>query len=297
MIEKLRAHYKDAIVIDEPTNHPERYEWFSSKNGEVIGIQKDRLTVKERELLSIFLTPLAQPSIWMNDEQRMWYRFLIQKDQEAFAKLPSSLYDRFIYFQIQKATVDQQDFTEALKGLFPPDVVIVWEDEHQVIVIEKKSEEENNFFSLSDLIDTLCSDFYIQLRAYIGQKCRHSPELLHLFAAEKRYFQLAAANIPKQKVYSIEDVFPLLLMKNFDLSYATYFLNDVKDDLQLLETVKTFFECNLNASLTAKKLYMHRNSLQYRIDKFIEKTGVDIKQFKGAIATYLAILYNEQNDF
>jgi DNA-binding PucR family transcriptional regulator len=36
----------------------------------------------------------------------------------------------------------------------------------------------------------------------------------------------------------------------------------------------------LNASLTAKRLFIHRNSLQYRIDKFIERTGIDIRQLK-----------------
>jgi DNA-binding PucR family transcriptional regulator len=41
---------------------------------------------------------------------------------------------------------------------------------------------------------------------------------------------------------------------------------------------------------------MHRNSLQYRIDKFIEKTGIDIKHFKGAVAVYLAILLQQYAD-
>ncbi|MBY6268509.1 helix-turn-helix domain-containing protein, partial [Parageobacillus thermoglucosidasius] len=57
--------------------------------------------------------------------------------------------------------------------------------------------------------------------------------------------------------------------------------------------IKTFFQCDLNVSLAAKKLYMHRNSLQYRIDKFIEKTGMDIKHFQGAVAVYLAMLIQE----
>ncbi|MER2142109.1 MAG: helix-turn-helix domain-containing protein, partial [Priestia megaterium] len=47
---------------------------------------------------------------------------------------------------------------------------------------------------------------------------------------------------------------------------------------------------NLNVSLAAKKLYMHRNSLQYRIEKFIDRTHLDIKHFTGAVSAYLAIL-------
>jgi DNA-binding PucR family transcriptional regulator len=69
-----------------------------------------------------------------------------------------------------------------------------------------------------------------------------------------------------------------------------HLLDLVKDDGDLLETIKVYLECNLNVSLAAKKLYMHRNSLQYRIEKFIDRTHLDIKHFTGAVSAYLAIL-------
>jgi DNA-binding PucR family transcriptional regulator len=46
----------------------------------------------------------------------------------------------------------------------------------------------------------------------------------------------------------------------------------------------------MNVSLAAKKLYLHRNTLQYRVDKFIEKTGIDIKHFGNAVSIYLALM-------
>ncbi|MCD8511165.1 MAG: helix-turn-helix domain-containing protein [Bacillus sp. (in: Bacteria)] len=63
-------------------------------------------------------------------------------------------------------------------------------------------------------------------------------------------------------------------------------LTPVLDDRTLLDSVKVYLECNLNTSLAAKKLYMHRNTLQYRVDKFIEKTSIDIKRFPNAVAVY-----------
>ncbi len=65
------------------------------------------------------------------------------------------------------------------------------------------------------------------------------------------------------------------------------------DDPDLIRTIKTYIENQANATLTAKQLFMHRNSLQYRIDKFIEKTGIDIKTFHGSFFTYLACLHME----
>lgn len=72
------------------------------------------------------------------------------------------------------------------------------------------------------------------------------------------------------------------------------FLTESLTDTELVQTLKVYFECNLNVSLTAKKLYMHRNSVQYRIDKFIEKTGLDVKHFHEAAAVSLMMKYIEQ---
>jgi sugar diacid utilization regulator len=293
MLEKLRAYYQDALIEREQVDERDQYEWFSTERGEVFGIKKEALTPKERTLLATLFTRYETIPSWLNERQQRWYRFLIQHDTTAFEHVPSSTHTRFIYFYIQKGTVDPHDFMEAIQSLFPYDVTMLSETEQQFIVIDQQ--EESVASTLYELIDTLCSDFYIQLRAYIGQKCPHGVELTHIFTAEKRYFHIGMKHKPEQLVYSIEDVFPLLLINDEEMTYAMTFLQTVKQDDDMIKTMKTFFECNLNVSLAAKKLHMHRNSLQYRIDKLIEKTGVDIKQFKGALTVYLAILLHEQH--
>ncbi|WP_461200739.1 PucR family transcriptional regulator [Anoxybacillus sp. TBDG-1] len=293
MLEKLRTYYRDALVEYEQVNERDEYEWFSTEHGELFGIKKEVLTLKEHALLATLFTPHEAFTTWMNKQQQTWYRFLIQGDERVFDQLPASTYTRFIYFYIQKGTVDTRDFTEAIQSLFPYDVTIISETEQQWTIIEQQ--EESVASTLHELIDTLCSDFYIQLRAYIGQKCPHSVALAHVFAAEKRYFRIGLKHNPAQRVYCIEDVFPLLFISGGEMTYATMFLQAFKQEHDMLRTMKTFFECNLNVSLAAKKLHMHRNSLQYRIDKFIEKTGIDMKQFKGALTVYLAILLHERH--
>ena len=56
---------------------------------------------------------------------------------------------------------------------------------------------------------------------------------------------------------------------------------------ETLETILGFIEQNMNASKTSKALYMHRNTLNYRLDNFINKTEIDVRTFKGALAIYL----------
>jgi len=54
-------------------------------------------------------------------------------------------------------------------------------------------------------------------------------------------------------------------------------------DHELLHTLEVFFEENLNMSETARRLFVHRNTLQYRIDKVKQQTGLDVKRFEDAM--------------
>lgn len=52
---------------------------------------------------------------------------------------------------------------------------------------------------------------------------------------------------------------------------------------QLMVTAESFLSCGLNASLAAKKLYVHRNTFSYRLNQFIEATNLDIRDFHNAL--------------
>ena len=66
----------------------------------------------------------------------------------------------------------------------------------------------------------------------------------------------------------------------------------VGDD-ELEQTAMSFFECNLNISETAHKLFIHRNTLIYRINKLESITGYDIRKFNDAINYYLNYLVDK----
>ncbi|WP_339060445.1 helix-turn-helix domain-containing protein [Tepidibacillus marianensis] len=54
-------------------------------------------------------------------------------------------------------------------------------------------------------------------------------------------------------------------------------------DPEIEETVRIFLAENLNMSETARRLFIHRNTLQYRIDKVKQITGLDVKHFENAV--------------
>ena len=83
------------------------------------------------------------------------------------------------------------------------------------------------------------------------------------------------------------------------------FGDNVPDDLdeEALTTINKFFENNLNVSETARQLFVHRNTLVYRIEKIQKSTGLDLRNFDDALTFKIALMvvnymkYLENNEY
>ena len=64
------------------------------------------------------------------------------------------------------------------------------------------------------------------------------------------------------------------------------------DDLdeETLVTINKFFENSLNVSETSRQLYIHRNTLVYRLEKIKKLTGLDLREFDHAIVFKVALM-------
>lgn len=104
-------------------------------------------------------------------------------------------------------------------------------------------------------------------------------------------FKKLLAELPSN-VYFFEDIIPYVIIKNKEdlrdkiVHYITKATNP-----EVVHTVREFIENNMNSSQSAKKLYMHRNTLNYRIDNFVEATDINVRTFKGANAIYMLFKY------
>jgi carbohydrate diacid regulator len=68
---------------------------------------------------------------------------------------------------------------------------------------------------------------------------------------------------------------------------------DVFNDPEMIETAEEFLENSLNVSETARKLYLHRNTLTYRLDKIERSTGLNIRKFADAITFRLVTILSK----
>ena len=93
-------------------------------------------------------------------------------------------------------------------------------------------------------------------------------------------------------VYYFEDIITYIVVKNKEplkKKIIKYIADKVSSEV--IHTVREFISNNMNSSSTSKKLFMHRNTLNYRVDNFIELTNINVKTFKGANAIYLLYKY------
>jgi hypothetical protein len=65
---------------------------------------------------------------------------------------------------------------------------------------------------------------------------------------------------------------------------------DLFVESEMLSTIEAFFALDCNVSETAKKLYIHRNTLLYRLDKLKQETGLDVRQFRDAVLVKIILL-------
>ena len=80
-----------------------------------------------------------------------------------------------------------------------------------------------------------------------------------------------------------------------DMFLSEVFKNNSLDllDNETLFTIQKFFENNLNISETSRKLFVHRNTLVYRLEKIKKITGLDIREFDHAIIFKVALMVKQ----
>lgn len=296
MIDRLKAYYGEHAVLSPIPRDEHNMAWFQIEDSSYIGINKSVLSTKDSELLSIFLTPYDAEETHLPPEKAYWYNLLFQHPDEVLHQ-EQDFCIQFIHFSIARPIQDKQEFEETLKGLYHSNVVILWENNQNGVIIEKFNHMIFPDYNLDAVIDVLISDFGANMQFFEGQVHRLPMKPGQQFHLEKQWFKRCKPALHQQRTIRLNSVFAYLLLSYIpgslkeELQHA---LHEVTEDKELLKTIRTYLECNLNVSLTSKKLYMHRNSLQYRIEKFIEKTGIDIKNFQGAVTAYLAILAKEE---
>ncbi|MCM3066772.1 PucR family transcriptional regulator [Priestia flexa] len=296
MMEQLKSIFGNKLLYSDVPYHFHQYKWFRSDEYHFIGIEQDALSEKELALLSAFLIPYEAMTTTLSAEQSYWYQLLFEDKPAVIDELDKFKLIRFTYFSIKRLFEQRTEFEDALSSMYATPITILWDNLQSGVIIEKVADSSELTRDLQDSVTILSHDFESDMQFFEGQLHSFPFSPSRAFHMEKSWFEQVQKVFEKEKVIKLSTTLPYWLIKEMSPAakeQMNTILSLIKDDETLLNTVKCYLECNLNVSLAAKKLYMHRNSLQYRIDKFIDRTDLDIKNFQGAVSAYLAILAAE----
>jgi sugar diacid utilization regulator len=188
---------------------------------------------------------------------------------------------RFLFI---KSVDDMTDIQSELDALFTSlvHVILINHDAHSILYIYE-GEYELNF---EEVILNMLSDTLYDLTLYQSYQFEHIDNLMLHFEFIKENIELVPKKngpyINNQKILKAIIHLPKQLLRdNFMRKYS-------KDNM-MLDTLKSYFENDQNMSKAAKELYIHRNTLIQRLDKFMQETGFDVRKFQDAVLIYQLI--------
>lgn len=197
---------------------------------------------------------------------------------------------------------------DIVQKLFPEKtrdfVVNVGENDIALVKEVKVGVHQSDLEKLArSIVDTLNSEFYTRAVVGIGTVINSLREL-------SRSYKEAQVAIEVGKVFDVEKV--IMSYSNLGIGRLIYYLPTTLCNMFLAEvfkkgsiesldhetlfTIQKFFENNLNVSETSRKLFVHRNTLVYRLDKIRRLTGLDLKQFDHAIVFKVALMVRKYLD-
>lgn len=144
------------------------------------------------------------------------------------------------------------------------------------------NDDEN--FDIVGIHEMISLDFDSHFSFLIGRK----NNLINIIELEKHLLPSLEAQFPS--IYTLDELImhSIIFEKNEIIMDDLITLIDSLDE-SLIETITKFIECNLNITSTSKAMYVHRNSVQYRIDKIEDATGFNIKEFNSSKIFSLAL--------
>ncbi|MBM7586401.1 sugar diacid utilization regulator [Bacillus pakistanensis] len=300
MLKQLLKKYPNSIHSENPVSfYPNDHLWLKVHNTkQYIGIPKTDLTIKETELLQTLFEewcPISEP-LNKNTNSIIWYEFLYQGNS---VDVHSDKLYRTIHFSL-KDTTDFSILSEAMEHLFSENGIVIFESESNGCIIEEHSQWNITEEQLLSSIQVLESDLYTVPQFFIGKFYPFNSSFISLFRKEEELFNNARERLTSKRIHSLESILPHIILEKIPLAEKKEWFHSIEqtfiEDPELVTTIKTYLENHSNTTQTAKALFMHRNSVQYRIDKFIEKSGLDIKSFQGALTSYLGCLFFQKNN-
>ena len=227
--------------------------------------------------------------------------------------LPSDIYikSKELHFNTEEVRIvflikfygrtDMMPF-EMLQNMFPDktkDYIISVGEQDVVLVkdIKPGTEPKEIEKMAAGIVNTLNNDYYAKVSIGVSTVVDNIKDLARAYKEAQVALDVGKVFETEKNIISYENLGIGRLIYQLPTTMCEMFLQEVFKkgsldslDRETLMTIQCFFENNLNVSETSRKLFVHRNTLVYRLEKIRKLTGLDLREFEHAITFKVALM-------
>ena len=197
------------------------------------------------------------------------------------------------------------NLAQLLKSMFPDSTkdTIVEINDRDVVVVKELPDDESSIrvdMLASSIVNVMSSEYYVKCVVGVGSVSHNISDLLNSFRCAQVALEVRNVFDNDQSVALYTQLGIARLIYQLPTTLCQIFLDEVfkkcsidSIDNDLMFTINKFFENSLNISETSRKLFIHRNTLVYRIEKIKKLTGLDLREFEDAIVFKVSLMVNK----
>jgi len=209
---------------------------------------------------------------------------------------------RRVVFLIETKQEKDVNALETVRSLFATktkDFITAVDEKNIILVKEVKPNEDYADLekTASVILDMLSSEAMTKVRVAYGTVVNDIKEVSRSYKEAKMALDVGKIFYNGKNVVAYGTLGIGRLIYQLPLPLCRMFIREIFDgkspdefDEETLTTINKFFENSLNVSETSRQLYIHRNTLVYRLDKLQKSTGLDLRVFEDAITFKIALM-------
>ena len=207
-----------------------------------------------------------------------------------------------IVYLIETKVESESMAKELLRSLFSQqngDYVTSVDEKNIVLIksLHKDEIEEEISQTAKTIVDMLNAEAMLSVKVSYGTVVNELKEVSKSYKEAKMALDVGKIFYAEKNIIGYEKLGIGRLIYQLPVSLCRMFMSEIfgdnlpdKMDEETLITIQKFFENSLNVSETARQLYIHRNTLVYRIEKLEKETGLDIRNFDDALTFKIALM-------
>ncbi|QVK17231.1 helix-turn-helix domain-containing protein [Mycoplasmatota bacterium] len=283
MKETLKKIYKDQLIESVSEYDFKKYYYFIDSNHHIFGISKNTITDNEFKMICSQYELLSEEIGLDKYQSIINYLFGVSDDDIKLKHLKYYM----IKFMNVKDEETYQELNQLLIGSFDESTYLIKKQNIYIMVVDKDKD-----IQFIDILKSIESDFLIQIVGYESDFFDVNDSLPKYFQFDYKAFvsYKKTNHLVIHKTNLINNNILFNIDENIKKDIKSYILKDFQYDTEMLNVIKMYFETNFNSTLAAKKCYMHRNTFIHKIDKFIQQTHFNVRNYEDAFIVYLALV-------